>query len=40
MFGVFAGIEPATSGQTVLRYDQLSYFYIVSDKQQINEAKI
>jgi len=31
VFGVFAGIESTTSGQTVLRFDQLSYFYIVSD---------
>ena len=27
----FASIEPTTSGLTVLRSDQLSYFYIVSD---------
>jgi len=31
IFGVFAGIQPAISGQTVPRFDKLSYFYIVSD---------
>ena len=32
VFGVFAGSEPMTLGLTVPRSDQLSYFYIVSDK--------
>ena len=31
IFGVFAGIEPTTSGLTVPRSDQLSWFYIVPD---------
>ena len=30
-FGVFAGMEPTTSGLTIPRSDQLCNFYIVSD---------
>ena len=32
IFGVFAGIEPATWGPTVPRSDKPGWFYIVSDK--------
>jgi len=38
IFGVFAGMEPATSGQTVTRSDQLSYFYIVSHENIIVDS--
>ena len=37
MFGVFAGIEPATSGQIVSCSDQLSKFYIVLDLSMLFE---